>query len=77
MQNLGYSCTNTKMVSYQNLLIIMFENFESIHHYDIRHKKNYRPQNHKIKTILCSGPKVWNTLPKTTQVTLKNLMAIL
>ena len=27
----------------------MFENFESIHNYDTRHKKNYRSQNHKIK----------------------------
>ena len=45
----------------------MFENFESIYNYDTQHKMNYRPQNHKIKTILCSGPKVWNTLPKNIQ----------
>ena len=45
----------------------MLGNFKSIHKFDTRHKKNYIPQNHKIKTILCSGPKVWNTLPTNIQ----------
>ena len=45
----------------------MFEYFESIHNYNNRYKKNYRPQNHKIKTILYSGREVWNTLPKDIQ----------
>ena len=46
------------MYKYNNGLLLtsfdnVFEHFESIHNYDTRHEKNYRPQNHKIKTILC------------------------
>ncbi len=64
--------SNIFMYKYKNGLLPksfdkMFQNFESIHKYNTRHKKNYLPQIHKIKTILTSGPRSWNNLPKECQ----------
>ena len=60
------------MYKYKNDILLepfdnMFRNFESIHNYDTRHKKNYLPQIHKIKTLLSTGPKIWNILPSDIQ----------
>ena len=57
------------MYKYKNELLPkpfdnMFENFENVHKYNTRHKKNRLPQIQKIKTILSSGPLTWNNLLK-------------
>ena len=42
---------------------LLFVNLESIHNYNTRNKENYRLDIHKTKSVLTSGPKLWNSLP--------------
>jgi hypothetical protein len=41
----------------------MFSNHFQFHSYDTRNKENFQLQIHKIKTILSTGPVIWNKLP--------------
>ena len=56
------------MFKYQrNLLPQSFDNMftkrKDIHTYNTRNKDNYQISAHKIKGILHTGPRIWNSLP--------------
>ena len=62
------------MYKYKNSLLPqsfdhVFTDLESVHTYDTRYKTNYRPEIHKMKTVLTTGPKIWNNLPEFVKPT--------
>ena len=42
----------------------IFTNHQSNHNYDTRNKGDYQLSMQRVNTIVNTGPKVWNELPK-------------
>jgi len=41
----------------------LFTNMKDVHNYDTRNKNSYRSDIHKLKNVISTGPKLWNSLP--------------
>ena len=58
--------------SFDGLLL----NHQSNHHYNTRNKDDFEFHMFRLNTVLNTGPKIWNNLPKHNYKMLKNIKSI-